>query len=231
MNAQVGTLTTRSENLASSARKAARDRNRPSALAALRSKKMVEATLSRRSEVLAQLEEVYSKIEQAADQVETVKVMEASAKVLKRLNSDVGGVEKVQDVVEELREEMDKVEDVGHAMNEIGHGEVMVNEGEIDDELEAMEREQRLEKEELESSGTMRRLHELTNVNDLRSPETGATAGRTQTASTMTGVEESIADLARMSMDEHKSTPDENNNQGDTSATQEATAPIPSQEA
>lgn len=175
---QCNTLSTRISSLTTTASTAIKSSNRISALAALRSKKLAEKNLKQRADTLAQLEEVYSKIEQAADQVEIVRVMEASAGVLKGLNKEVGGVERVEDVIEELREEMGKVDEVGQVINEpMGAGE-QVDEGEIDDELEAMEQEERekaarkvKDKEEKEAELTRRRLEEIAKKEDLEEAE------------------------------------------------------------
>jgi len=198
----VAALTARTEDLALAARKAVSSKSRSAALAALRSRKLAESTLARRSEVLAQLEQVYLKIEQAADQVEIVHVMEATTGVLKSLNSKVGGVETVQDVVEELREEMGKVEEIGDIMNGVGQGEAMIDDGEVDEELEAMEREQRLEREKLEASETMRRLAELTKGPDANHAKTVDIVQNPQHPSTPTRVEDSTAALGDLLLDE-----------------------------
>lgn len=151
-------LETRITQLSKTARNAVNSKNRASALSALRSKKLAESNLKQRSNTLAQLEEVYNKIEQASDQVEIVRVMEASAGVFKGLNKQVGGVERVEDVVEELRGEIGKVDEVGGIISESGG---MVDEGEIDDELDAMETQQRKESEQREAEETGKRLAEL----------------------------------------------------------------------
>lgn len=177
-------------------------KNRPAALAALRSRKLAELTLARRSEVLAQLEGVYSNIEQTADQVEIVRVMEASKGVLKSLNSKLGGVERVQDVVEELREEMSKVVEVGDTMNDVGQGVVTIDDGEVEEELELMEREHRLDRERLEDSETKRRLAEITSLPDANYSEKAGMFDTPRHASAETGVEESTAGLGRMSLEE-----------------------------
>lgn len=207
---QVAALTARIDDLALAARKAVSSKNRSSALAALRSRKLAESTLARRSEVLAQLQGVYSKIEQAADQVEIVRVMEASTGVLRSLNSKVGGVEKVQDVVEELREEMGKIEEIGEAMIGVDQGEAMIDDGEVDEELDAMEREQRSEMERLDASETMRRLAELTGVHDIKHSERVDISKAPQPAPAPTRVEESTAELGRMSLDKSSPCQDEN---------------------
>jgi charged multivesicular body protein 7 len=170
LQAQVDGLSLRVEKLSSTARDAIARKNRISALAALRSKKLIETNLSRQSATLLQLEEVYAKIGQAADQVELVRILEGSTSVLKALNAEVGGAERVDDVVYELKEQMTQVEEVGNALTEVGQG--TADEDEVDAELEAMEREDRekreeavrLEKEErerMEVAKTKRKLERL----------------------------------------------------------------------
>ncbi|PVH80340.1 hypothetical protein DL98DRAFT_515442 [Cadophora sp. DSE1049] len=150
---QTEVLMKKVDELAATAKDAVSRKNRVSALAALRSKKLAETTLTKRHAILAQLEEVFSKIEQAANQVELVGVMEASTRVLTGLNKEVGGVEKVDDVVDQLREQMSQVDEVGNVIAEVGQGVNVADEEEVDDELEAMEREEwekRQEKERLD---------------------------------------------------------------------------------
>jgi charged multivesicular body protein 7 len=90
-----------------------------------------------------------------------VKAMEASAGVLKSLNKEVSGVENVENVVERLQEEMGKVDEVGKVLEEPLVPGAVVDEGKIDDELEAMEQEERKEREDTEAEVTRRRLQEL----------------------------------------------------------------------
>jgi charged multivesicular body protein 7 len=168
LTSQCDTLSKRISSFTATTSAAIKSSNRISALSALRSKKLAEKNLKQRADTLAQLEEVYTKIEQAVDQVEIVRVMEASAGVLRGMNKEVGGVERVEDVIEELREEMSKVDEVGQIINEPMGAREQVDEGEIDDELEAMEREERekqakkvREREEREAQRTRTRLEEI----------------------------------------------------------------------
>lgn len=161
LSKQVGNLERKISELNAAAMAALNNKNKVSALSALRSKKLAEKNLKHRLDTLAQLEDVYSKIEQAADQVEIVRVMEASTGVLRGLHAQVGGIEKVEDVVEELREEMSKVDEIGNILNEAGP---VIDETEIDDELEALEDQQRREKEEEEAEATRKKLAELDSV-------------------------------------------------------------------
>ena len=145
---QTKVLEARVDELASTARNAVERKNPVAALSALRSKKLAETTLGKRHATLAQLEEVFAGIEQAADQIELMRVMEGSAGVLRGLNKEVGGVERVDDVVDSLREEMAKVSEVGDVIAELGVG--AVDEGEVDDELQALEKEEQRKQEEVE---------------------------------------------------------------------------------
>ena len=154
-------LTIRIASLSEKAQNAVKVKNRVGALAALKSKKVAEMTLSQRYETLDQVEGVYGKIEQAADQVAVIRIMEASTGVLRSLHSQVGGVEKVEDVVENLRDEMGKVDEIGQVIEEAGRGNTVIDEDAVDEELEALERQERAEKEEQEAEQTRRRLAEL----------------------------------------------------------------------
>lgn len=132
------------------AREAVAQKQLTTAKTALRQKKLADGKLQQRTATLTQLEEVYAKIEQAADQVEMVRVMQTSSQALRSLNQKTGGVEKVQDVMEGLREEMMTADEIQQAVNELSVG--AVDEGEVDDELEALERVEREKSEAAEKA-------------------------------------------------------------------------------
>lgn len=141
---QTANLTTRVATLQAAAQTAVKAGNRASALSALRSKKLAEQSLQSRTDTLHQLEQVYAKLEAAADQVEIVAAMQASAGALKTLNNKVGGVERVEDVLDTLREEMTKVDEVSGVIAEpLDANKAVLDEGEVDDELEALERDEK----------------------------------------------------------------------------------------
>ncbi|KAF2723794.1 hypothetical protein K431DRAFT_263496 [Polychaeton citri CBS 116435] len=144
---QVSNLERYIATLNQTARTAVANKQLTSARAALKSKKLAEATLEKRQATLMQLEEVYTKIEAAADNVEIVRVMESSSKTLASLNKQTGGAEHVQDVVYGLREQMAEVDEYHHVLVE--GNEEAVNEDEVADELEALEKAEK-EKEEAE---------------------------------------------------------------------------------
>jgi charged multivesicular body protein 7 len=166
LNTQLPPLTVRIATLDANARVAVASKSATAARSALRSKKLAEATLARRTDTLAQLEEVFSKIEAAADQVEIVRVMEASAAVLRGLHKEVGGVEGVEGVVDALKEEMGRVDEVSGIINEVGQEGAVIDEAEVDEEFEALEqvereKKEKTEKEEEEAEKTSIRLAEL----------------------------------------------------------------------
>jgi charged multivesicular body protein 7 len=176
---QIQQLTSRLSEFEKAARDAVAKKNMIAARSALRSKKLTDTKLQQRITTLTQLEDVYAKIEQAADQVEMVRVMELSSQTLGSLNKKTGGVERVQDVMEELRTQMMDVDEVTSVINEESAGKV--DEGQVEDELEAMEnverekieaferkeREAREAKEaQLQAEETMRRLAELDTVGE-----------------------------------------------------------------
>ncbi|KAI1740192.1 Snf7-domain-containing protein [Xylaria scruposa] len=163
---QTEVLGKRVDELNVAAMDAVRRKNRVSALAALKSKKMTENTLAARHATLNQLEEVAAKIQQAADNVQLVRVMESSTGVLRSLNAQVGGADRVDAVLDDLREQMGEVDEVGNVIAEVG---AVVDEGEVDDEFEALlaeehmkeEEAERVMKEAKEAEETRRKLAEL----------------------------------------------------------------------
>ncbi|PWY87528.1 SNF7 family protein [Aspergillus heteromorphus CBS 117.55] len=193
MTKQVENLENKIAELNATAKIALHNKNRVSALSAVRSKKLAEHNLKQRLDTLVQLEEVYSKIEQATDQVEFVKVMEASTGALRGLHTQIGGAERVEDVVEELRDEMSKVDEIGNIMNEAGP---QIDETEIDDELEELENKEREEREEKEAEETRKKLAALDNL-EQRASEAARTAAAQQSADS-----ELEERLSRMSVEE-----------------------------
>ncbi|KAL4807573.1 Snf7-domain-containing protein [Aspergillus unguis] len=197
MERQVSGLEKKIAELNAAAKTALSNKNRVSALAAVRSKKLAEHNLQQRLDTLAQLEQVHLKIEQATDQVEYVKVMEASTGVLRGLNAQVGDVSKVDDVVDELRGEMSKVDEIGNIMGEAGP---QIDETEIDDELEELEAKEREAKEELEAEKTREKLAELDNA-ALEAKDAARKAQVEQSIGS--ALDDSIEKLSRMSVEEN----------------------------
>ncbi|KJZ79430.1 hypothetical protein HIM_00899 [Hirsutella minnesotensis 3608] len=143
---QTELLNVRIDELNQQAKDAVTRKNRVTALAALKSKKLAESSLSKRYATLNQLEEVAAKIEQASDQVQLVNIMESSAGVLTTLNSQIGGVDRVDAVMDRLREQMGDTDEVAAILAEsMG---APIDETEIDDELEALEKEETMKEEE-----------------------------------------------------------------------------------
>lgn len=166
---QTAVLEKKVEELTVTAKEAVTRKNRVSALAALKSKKLAESSLQKRFGTLGQLEELTANIEQASDNVQLVKVMGASTAVLKSLNAQVGGAEGVEEVVDHLREQIGQADEVSSILAEQGP---VVDEGEIDDELEVMLQEEKKKEQEIErfkreaeekkeADATARRLAEL----------------------------------------------------------------------
>jgi len=149
---QIEELTKRISELDLKAREAVAHKQLVTAKTALRQKKLAETKLQQRTATLMQTEEVYAKIEQAADQVEIVRVMEASSQTLRALNHKTGGVEKVQDIMDSLQDEVASADEIQQAISDVG-GEA-VDEGEVEDELEALEK---VEREKVEAKERVER--------------------------------------------------------------------------
>jgi len=200
INVQVAHLSTRIATLSEKAQTAIGNKNRASALAALRSRKMNETALSQRYETLSQLEQIYGKIEQAADQVTIVRVMKDSTAVLRNLHAKVGGLDEVEDVVEGLRDEMSKVDEVSSALEAGGQGDTVVDESAVDEELEAMERQAKLQEEEREALEMQSRLATIDDVDKAAKAKAPQRQKSAEGGDTLT--EEDIKALRRLSLDE-----------------------------
>ncbi|KAF2152559.1 hypothetical protein K461DRAFT_268486 [Myriangium duriaei CBS 260.36] len=151
MTAQVDALQTRISILESEARTAVAAHQNARAKTVLRQKRAAEGTLDQRTKTLETLERTWHSIEAAADNVAIVAAMRESGDVLKRLNAQVGGAEGVDEVMERLRAEMDVTEDITQTVTE-GSKVTDIDEGEVDEELEALERAEREKKEAVESA-------------------------------------------------------------------------------
>ena len=111
------------------------EKNRPIALAALRTRKTAESALDTQLKSLGQVDEVISQIIQAATNVELVNTLEKSSAVLQSLNKEVGGTERVDRIMDGIRNETDKVTEINQML---GEGGMVVDEQEVEYELEAM---------------------------------------------------------------------------------------------
>lgn len=154
---QVDLLSSRLTELVSEAKAAANSQLRSSALRALRSKMTIERTLSQRLETLSLLETIYQKIEQATDQIAVARVIESSTGVLRKLNAEVGSIEKVDDLMEGLREEISKVDEVSQAIEQGGKPD-STDEQAIDEELDALMQQAQVGTDEKAAEETQKRL-------------------------------------------------------------------------
>ncbi|KAH9874716.1 hypothetical protein IAQ61_003906 [Plenodomus lingam] len=139
------------------AREAVANKQMVRAKAALRSKKLAEGALAHRTEIAHQLESVYNDLHHAADQVEIVEAMRAGAAALKGLNEKVGGAEGVQGVVDAVNEQMALTEEISGIINENNQP---IDEMEIEDELEALEKAEMENENQLIAERTHARISE-----------------------------------------------------------------------
>lgn len=142
LNLQVDSLSSKVNEFSRKARLAIAQKNRVSALANLRSRKLHEGLLKNRSSTLSQLEDLYIKIEDAADHVEIVRVMQESSNALRGINAETGGLDTVEDVIEGLRNEMVKVDEINCVISQTEQDNTLVDEDAIDGELKSLEKEQ-----------------------------------------------------------------------------------------
>ena len=154
---QIALLTTQSQTYTTKAREATTHKSRILALSALKSRKLTEAALFKRTDALAQIEAVLAAVEQAASDAEILQSLEGGTKALDALNREIGGIERVERVMERVREGVEGVEEVGRAIAEMGAGGG-VDEEEVLEEFDEMvrveEEKERMAKEERESKVT-----------------------------------------------------------------------------
>lgn len=158
INAQIHPLMEKVALASAAAKEAVAGKQIVRAKAALRTKKLAETALAQRSDVALQLEGVYHQLQQAADQVEIVEAMRAGADALKTLNDKVGGAEGVQGVVDAVNEQMATTDEIANIIDE---GNQPLDEGEIDDEFEALEKAEKEKQAKIEAEKTAARLAEL----------------------------------------------------------------------
>ena len=174
LSGQIDLLSIKIGSLTSKAQDAVRRKDRLSALAALKSRKLKESALSQRTDMLSQAEEILQRIEQAQDQVAMVKVMKASTSVLQNLREQAGGIDQVETIVDDLRDEMQQVDEVGKALEASGQVDA-IDDNAIDEELEQIMNEVKAKEGEKEAQATQRRLAEIedgkANVNEPFRPE------------------------------------------------------------
>jgi charged multivesicular body protein 7 len=136
------------------ARTAAKAGNMARARVTLRKKKLFEGTLDNRSKLLGQLDDAYMKLQQAADQVGIVEAMRVGAEAMDTLNTQVGGTEGVQNVMDAVNEQMTTVDEISNAINQNASA---IDEGDIDEEFEALQNAEK-EKKEQEAAGLLEEL-------------------------------------------------------------------------
>jgi charged multivesicular body protein 7 len=129
LTAQIATFTQK-------ARDATSKQNRIVALSALKSRKLSESALQKRSDALARIEEVLNGVAQAASDAEVIKSLEGGASALERLNKDIGGIERVEKVMDRVRDGIEESDDVGRVIAEMGSARV--DEDEVQEEFDAM---------------------------------------------------------------------------------------------
>jgi charged multivesicular body protein 7 len=175
VNATLPILHAKTVALHEAAREAVQEKHTIRAKTALRSKKLAESALAHRTAVALQLEEAYTKLQQAADQVDIIEAMKAGADAMSVLNQKVGGAEGVQDVMDRVNEQMATTDEITNIINE---NATPIDEGEVDDEIEAMERTERERTEVEEAAVTAARLAELGEAEKARKEKEQAEAAK-----------------------------------------------------
>ncbi|EPS36084.1 hypothetical protein H072_10456 [Dactylellina haptotyla CBS 200.50] len=141
-NLKIDVLSSKISALTSKAKKAAEERNKITALSALKSKKLTEQHLQSVTDSLSSLENVLVKIEQAADNIGLIDTLEQGSKVLAKLNKETGGIERVDKIMDELQEQMDETDEMTKIMAEPGQIKLAELEEDVQDEFEALFKEE-----------------------------------------------------------------------------------------
>lgn len=205
-NSQVDELSTKIKELSEKARYEVAQKNRTRALASLRSKKLNEGVLEKRTQTLFQLEEIWSKLEEAEDQVELIKVVKASTGALQSIHAEIGDIETVESVLENMKEEMDKGQEIQTVINEAGQNASILDEDAVDDELQVLEIEARTKEEERQAAEAKRKLDSVAKTpSEIPAPETANKVTYNEDKSTGP----LVAELGRVSLDETRSTQSE----------------------
>lgn len=212
INAQIPPLMEKIAEADAAAREAVAAKQMIRAKAALRSKKLAETALAQRSDVALQLEGVYAQLQQAADQVEIVEAMRAGAAALKGLNEKVGGAEGVQGVVDAVNEQMATTEEITNIINETNQP---LDEGEIDDEFEALERAEKEKREQKEAERTAARLAELEQAERKRKEKEAERQAQKEDNETEKEIEQASQDFKRMSFREEEDDEEEEVQEGE----------------
>ena len=176
---QISLLTAQSQSLNLKAREALSNKSRILALAALKSRKLTESALQKRSDALSKIEEVLSSAEQSISDAQVLKSLESGASALERLNRDIGGIEKVERIMERVRQGVEQSEDIGRIIAEMGTG-ARIDDEDVQDEYDEMvkaeekekkaaleretEKEKEAEREKLEREKTEKVVEDLKNV-------------------------------------------------------------------
>jgi charged multivesicular body protein 6 len=112
--------------------------DKPKALLALRRKKYQETLLSRTDSQLEQLEQLTSSVEFALVQKDVLFGLSQGTKVLKQIHKEMGGLEAVEKMMGESEEARAYQQEISEALaGQMSNSD----EDEVEDELEAMERE------------------------------------------------------------------------------------------
>ncbi|KAL5116478.1 hypothetical protein ACEQ8H_005599 [Pleosporales sp. CAS-2024a] len=200
IHAQIQPLNEKIAAADAAAREAVTAKQMVRAKAALRLKKLAETALTQRADLAFQLESVYNQLQSAADQVGIVEAMRAGADALKSLNEKVGGAEGVQGVVDAVRDQMAITDEITDIIYETAPS---LDEGEIDDEFEALEKAEKEKIERAEAAKTATRLAELAAVEEKRrqkeAEEVAKQAQQQSEQDTQADVEKASAELSRLS--------------------------------
>lgn len=109
--------------------------NKELSLNLLRSKKLAEKSLATQLSLINQLESVMYKIDESSSNVQLLKALENGTVVLKSLNTQIGGVERVEEIMDNLEEEKYQSDKIA---SELSRLETQVDDSEVEAEFQEM---------------------------------------------------------------------------------------------
>jgi charged multivesicular body protein 7 len=140
INEKSAELTKKIDDLTIKIKQSLKNNNKELAKNLLRSKKIAQDSLNKQVESLAQLESVLYKLDEASNNIQILNALDAGSTLLKDLNTEIGGVSRVEDIMNKLEDEKLKADEISNEI--IRFGSEVIDNDEIDEEYEEMLRQE-----------------------------------------------------------------------------------------
>lgn len=131
--------------------------NKDLSLNLLRSRKLAEKSLATQMSLTSQLESVMYKIDESSSNVQLLKALENGTVILKSLNTQIGGVDRVEKIIDNLEEEKGQSDKIASELYRLGPD---VDDEEVEAEFEEMLSQEKKKSTESKNTGKESRLFE-----------------------------------------------------------------------